>query len=319
MLNSFSLEVVEFLKENYSQIIDKKNLESISISGSVARGYAQAGSDVDIVCIGCNIEKSKKSISFKNYNLEIHYYPTQYVTDILFVITSIFENGSILDDKIKYSKNEVALEDILLSWRKLKKISDSIILYEKNKYLTEVKMLVKKIKANKNIVCLLENSMKKTSNSESIINSLRVYSLMNGNVFSKVSWCDLYMKTDYSNTFGKVFTENINLDNVEIKQFSNLFNTKILPHLNSCFDIDNKKHIPYKLFIELENCVENLKKATTNKMKYGEFLAMLQTVECIKKINAKQEIIKISDIKDVQYLLDKVPSKLLDVMKKECL
>ena len=61
MLNTFSLEVVEFLKENYSQIIDKKNLESISISGSVARGYAQAGSDVDIVCIGCNIEKSKKS------------------------------------------------------------------------------------------------------------------------------------------------------------------------------------------------------------------------------------------------------------------
>lgn len=69
MADSYSKKAMKFIEKNFNQIIEGKNFISISVGGSVARGYAQNKSDIDLICIS-KVEKNTKKylriyVSFK--------------------------------------------------------------------------------------------------------------------------------------------------------------------------------------------------------------------------------------------------------------
>ena len=80
MGNLYSNEVMNLVNKNYQKVVNIDEFISISVGGSVARGYAITDSDVDLICISSK-EVAYKKI-FKNLNnikFEIHIIPVNYI------------------------------------------------------------------------------------------------------------------------------------------------------------------------------------------------------------------------------------------------
>ena len=79
-MNSFSNKAISFIKQNYKTIVNIKDFTSISIGGSIARGYAINDSDIDLICVSQKENSYKKIFKrIDEFQVEIHIIPVTYI------------------------------------------------------------------------------------------------------------------------------------------------------------------------------------------------------------------------------------------------
>ena len=253
-MNDYCTNAINYIKQNYKDILGNFNYSSISIGGSIARGYGNELSDIDLICLGKDIEKYKKRfLKIDLYNIEIHEIPVNYLENIikqlsLYIDFCIFDNKRLnsieLDVKASGAKkcniidkkdNELTI--FLSNWRELKKITDSIVIYEtSNKLLSSLKNDLNKINFKDSFHDLLELN-DNFSNINKIINLLKINSFINNDVFSKVLWIDLYLKKDYNSVISKMIVNKALLVDCYKEEFYNWY----LENLNCVYKL-HKKH-----------------------------------------------------------------------------
>ena len=225
MASSYSEKAMKFMEKDFEKIVNKNSFISVSVGGSVARGYAQDKSDIDLICISV-IEKKYKKI-FENiceFPVEIHIIPVQYIYALVESVKKysnlnyelpecidIFSMGAKKCNLIERKQDDIL--KLFSNWREIKKITDSIILFEnEKKFLTNLKKTVKDTKFYDAVYEEFESNMNQYSNIDKLINMLKLYSLYIGKIFSKVLWTDLYLDNEYNNQIKKYILENILID-----------------------------------------------------------------------------------------------------------
>ena len=339
MKTNYSKDAIKFIKENYDYIINKKDFISVSIGGSVARGYATNLSDIDLICISV-IEKSYKKI-FKNiyqFKVEIHIIPVQYIYNLLENVSKYSNLNYKLPNNINtmlssgakkcnlIERKQDCVNKLLSDWRELKKIVDSIIFYEdKEKFLTNLKNCIDDIKFYDKVFIKFEDNMYKYSNIDKLINMLKLYSLYQGNVFSKVLWTDLYIDTQYIKTIKKYILDNIPIDIDNIKNFYNWekkrYKLLIEKHHSIKCDFCENDYLQCNIMRCINDYIIDAKKARKNKMKLGEILSIKKVIEYVTLLYKKIDMVdqELETINNKIMIDDKTINKIWQLIKKECI
>jgi len=337
MINSYSKKSMEFIEKNFNQIIDKKNFINVSVGGSVARGYAQNKSDIDLICISKVEEKYKKI--FKNiceFPVEIHIIPIQYIYALVESVKKysnleyelhncmdIFCMGAKKCNLIERKQDEIT--KLFSDWREIKKITDSIILYEDEQlFLTILKRSVNKIKFYDEVYKQFEKNMQNYSNVDKLINMLKLYSLYIGKIFSKVLWTDLYLDNDYNQEIKKIILENIVIDTDNIDCFykwvKREYDFIIEKHATINCEFCKDDYLQCNILRCIHDYIIDAKKARNNEMKLGELLSIKKVIEYVsllyKKLNIKDS--ELEKINSKIILDDKTINNIWSLIKKEC-
>ena len=311
MGNLYSNEVMNLVNKNYQKVVNIDEFISISVGGSVARGYAITDSDVDLICISSK-EVAYKKI-FKNLNnikFEIHIIPVNYINTLLPRISKYIiipnnissETTDVVSMGAKkcniITKKDDEFTRLLSAWREIKKIVDSIILYENDsKFLTNFKKQFEQIKVSSNIFNLFEKNMNNYSSIDLLINSLKLYSLLQYDVFSKVLWIDIYLEEKY----------DLKIKDDIIKMLSNMhentekfllwkeknFSSLLEMHSQIKCDFCKEDYLQCNIMRCIVDYMNDIEKARKNNLKYGEILSIKK---CLEYIEALLEKLNIEDL-----------------------
>lgn len=219
-MNDYCINAIDYIKKNCKSVLTNFDYLSISVGGSIARGYGNKYSDIDFICVGKNIEKYKKRFLKKDsYNIEVHEIPINYLENIIkqlstYIYFPNYDNKRLenieLDNKAFgakkcniIDKKDNQLTTFLSNWRELKKITDSIVISENLNFLTSFKNGLSNIYLKESFLQLLDLN-NNFGNSDKIINLMKLNSFINNDVFSKVLWIDLYLKKDYSSDISEI-------------------------------------------------------------------------------------------------------------------
>lgn len=207
-MNSFSKFAVNLVNKEYKNyIIDEYNISAIAIGGSVARGYANEGSDVDLLmfCENTRVYK-KKFVETHNTNIELHYIPTSVVkyhskaletiAEQPIIKNNFFSDNTVLGEKkCELFNNDYGnnLGKILNAWRELKKMTDVIIIKDNNNYKNFRYSFHNIVIDYYKILELADNLVQKENPFETVVSLLKLSAIYNKDVFSKVFWTDEYL------------------------------------------------------------------------------------------------------------------------------
>lgn len=309
MKSNYSNKVLKFINEKYKDIVCVDDFISISVGGSVARGHAVEESDIDLICISKKVLQYKKIFKkINNMRFEIHVIPIDYINILLPKISNyiLFINNisdtttDVVSMGAKKCNIITKMDDeftrLLSAWRELKKIVDSIILYEDNsKYLTKLKKQFEEIKISRNIFLLFEKNMDNYSNIDLFINLLKLYSLLQHNVFSKVLWTDIYIEKEYNKQIKRMIDEifnNIYIDTERFLLWKDInFNYLLDVHSNINCDFCKEDYLQCNIMRCIIDYINDIERARKYNMKYGEILSIKKCSEYIeallKKVNVE--------------------------------
>lgn len=334
-MSEYSDRAISFMQKNYSSIIDEQQYISVSVGGSVARKYAQDESDIDLICI-TNKEKKYKKI-FKRiceFPVEIHIIPVDYIYALVSEVKKYIELDYITPNSIEFfsmgakkcnviSKKQDELTKFLSNWREIKKISDSIVLKE-NKFLQELQKAVEYSKLKEELLEVYKNSIKEYSDIDKIINSLKIYSIVKGKIFSKVLWTDIYVEKDYNNLKIKSVLDDITKNKEklekgflewEAKNYSELI--KLHSKINCEFCRDD--YLQCNIMRCIHDYIIDMKKAKANSMKYGEVLSIKKALEYIYYLYEKENIIdkELEELDKLIYIDSDKANIIFEIVRKE--
>ncbi len=337
MADSYSKKAMKFIEKNFNQIIEGKNFISISVGGSVARGYAQNKSDIDLICIS-KVEKKYKKI-FKNiceFQVEIHIIPIQYIYALVESVKQysnlkyephncidIFCMGAKKCNLIERKQDEII--KLFSDWREIKKVTDSIILFEdEQEFLTTLKRDVSQAKFYDEVYREFEKGMENYSNVDKLINMLKLYSLYIGKIFSKVLWTDLYLDNDYNQEVKKILLESVLIDIDNINHFYNWvkieYNSIIEKHSTINCEFCKSDYLQCNILRCIHDYIIDAEKARENKLKLGELLSIKKAIEYVtllyKKLNIEDN--ELEEINNKIIIDDKVINDIWNLTKKEC-
>ena len=212
-MNKFSKYAVKEVEKLYKKyVIEEYDVTAVAIGGSIARGHGCQGSDVDLLLFCKNIDQYQKKFPDEHsLNLELHYIPHEVlhflynkVTDILSEPITFGEkmiSEEILGEKKceHYKGENNSLNTLLSAWRELKKMSDTIIIYEKDEYYNNfcVNFLESRISTDK-VLNMLSDLIIKEQSFETVIKIIKLSAIYQNEVFSKVLWIDRFLKSRQS-------------------------------------------------------------------------------------------------------------------------
>lgn len=337
MVSSYSKKAIEFMKKSYNAIINEDDFITVSIGGSVARGYAQDKSDIDLICISVIEEKYKKI--FENiceFPVEIHIIPVQYIYALVESVKKysnlnyelpkcidIFSMGAKKCNLIERKQDDIL--KLFSNWREIKKITDSIILFEnEKKFLTNLKESVNDTKFYDVVYKEFENNMNQYSNIDKLINMLKLYSLYIGKIFSKVLWTDLYLDNEYNKKIKKYILGNILIDKDNIKYFyeweKREYNLIIERHSTIECEFCKSNYLQCNIMRCIHDYIIDAKKARENKLELGELLSIKKVIEYVtllyKKLNIKDSELGVINSKII--INDKTIKNIWNLIKEEC-
>lgn len=306
-MNDYCLNAINYIKKNYKSILTSSDYLSISIGGSIARGYGNKYSDIDFICIGKNIEKYKKRFLNKDsYNIEVHEIPLNYLENIIKQLAAYINFPNYDTEKLKnievdnkafgakkcniIDKKDNQLTTFLSNWRELKKITDSIVIYETSNFLTSLKNDLNKIELKESFLQLLDLN-NNFGNSDRIINLMKLNSFVNNDVFSKVLWIDLYLKKDYNLEISEmIFQKALDTDNSKnnfYKWYSE--NIDYIYKLHKRYECDTCKGDMMQCNIMrcIHDYYNDTQKAKERKYVLGEFFSIQRVLMYIKLLYDK--------------------------------
>ena len=337
MASCYSEKAMNIMEKDFEKIVDKNSFISVSVGGSVARGYAQGKSDIDLICISI-IEKKYKKIfeDISEFPVEIHIVPVQYIYALVESVKKYSNLNYDLPECIdiysmgakKCNLIERKQDDILKlfsNWREIKKITDSIILFENEKnFLTNLKKSVKDTKFYDIVYEEFESNMNQYSNIDKLINMLKLYSLYIGKIFSKVLWTDLYLDNEYNNKIKKYILENILIDKDNIKYFyeweKKEYDLIIKRHSEIECEFCKSDYLQCNIMRCIHDYINDAKKARDNKLELGELLSIKKVVEYVKllyeKLNIKDSELEVINSKIM--ISDETINNIWNLIKEEC-
>lgn len=306
-MNDYCTRAIAYIEKNYKEIIKSSDYLSISVGGSIARGYGNEHSDIDLICIGDNIEKYKKKFFNKDsYNIEVHEIPINYLENIIkqlsiYINFPNYDNRKInsikLDDRAfgakkcnMIDKKDNQLTVFLSNWRELKKITDSIKIYENSKFLTLFKNDLDKISLKESFIDLLILN-NEFGNSDKIINLLKLNSFVNNDVFSKVLWIDLYLKKEYNFEISKIVFKKLFDSENSKKKFYKWYseNIKYIHKLHKKYECDicMGDMMQCNIMRCIHDYYNDTKKAKERGYVLGEFFSIQRVLMYIKLLYDK--------------------------------
>ena len=208
-MNDFSKQAISTVEKLYkTYMVDDYNIVAVAIGGSIARGYGCQGSDVDLLLFCKNIgQYQKKFPEEHNLNLELHYIRCDVLNYLNNKVAPIFSEPHILNKKIinedilgekkceLYKNKSNSLNALLSAWRELKKMTDTIILYEKDKYYNDFCSMFLSSKISKNkILNMITDLISKDQSIETVIKMIKLSAIYQNDVFSKVLWLDRFLE-----------------------------------------------------------------------------------------------------------------------------
>lgn len=336
MKSNYSRQAFKFIKNNYHNVVSKNDFEIISVGGSVARGYAQNKSDIDLLCIS-KTQKQYKKIFKKIYEfpIEIHIIPIQYIYTLaknLKEFSSFNFNLPNSIDIFSFGAKKCNIIDrkldnitkLLSDWREIKKISDSKILYENSNFLNCLKKSIKQIKFSNSIYIEFEKNFYNYSNIDKLINMSKIYLLYRNKVFSKVLWFDLYVDKYYTKKQKELIVTELNYSLEKFNIFYDwlkLNYTKIMEEhskINCQFCKDDI--FQCNIIRCIDDYIKDAKKARENNWKLGELCSIKKALEYIftlyKKLNIKDE--ELEQINKKFVIRNEFIQNIWQLIRKEC-
>lgn len=198
---------ITWVRENYSRLVSNpEDIQSVVIGGSVARNYPDDGGDIDIIYFMKSQEmyrKEKKTVD--DILIELHYVPLKFVFLLLETIEPVIDVnkwGCNNDSDMSYlwgeklcphQKKSENNKVLLAAWRELRKLLDTIVIYDSDAWYEKNMAQYKSIKGDKEKILNVMSGHNDMSSLESIIEGFKFYSIARGDVFSKVFWTDYYI------------------------------------------------------------------------------------------------------------------------------
>lgn len=201
---------IMWVRENYKKLIcNPDDIQSVVVGGSVARNYPDDEGDIDIIYFMKSQDMYRKEKRVEDDILiELHYVPLKFIFLLLETIEPIIDaekwginNSTGLDslwgEKLcTYQKKTENNKFLLAAWRELKKLIDSIVIYDGDLWYEKNIQKYRNIKGDKRkILNIINKDINNMSSLESIIENFKFYSVTRGDVFSKVFWTDYYINS----------------------------------------------------------------------------------------------------------------------------
>lgn len=201
---------IMWVRENYKKLIcNPDDIQSVVVGGSVARNYPDDEGDIDIIYFMKSQDMYRKEKRVEdNILIELHYVPLKFIFLLLETIEPIIDaekwginNSTGLDslwgEKLcTYQKKTENNKILLAAWRELKKLIDSIVIYDGDLWYEKNIQKYRNIKGDKRkILNIINKDINNMSSLESIIENFKFYSVTRGDVFSKVFWTDYYINS----------------------------------------------------------------------------------------------------------------------------
>lgn len=299
-MNCFSLDAIDYIFDNYQKYLNVNSFVSISVGGSVSRGYGIKSSDIDLICLTNRYKTYKKKFIKENgFNIEIHIIPIKYIDTILESITKYLnfsnlklnanDNNLVNSSGAKkcklITKNDTDLTVFLSNWRELKKIVDSVVIYQnKSNYLFNLINLSNKFSLKKSFLNLLTENNKFT-NFDNFINYFKLNAFINNDVFSKVLWVDLYMEKDYNQEIKKIIKKYIKVNKKSNEEFykwyKREFNNIIEIHSSLECDFCKNDYMQCNIIRCINDYYNDATRARDNNLKYGEYFSIQRVLTYI--------------------------------------
>lgn len=308
-MNEISVQAMEFGKKVYKNFIrNGEDTLAIAIGGSVARGYAEDGCDIDIIYFEKKLKHyQKEKVEIGDWKIELHYAPHNFADLLYYTISPLVRNP------YNVSKNDIDFEQwgekrciyqdkkkkdgfsdlklILAAWRELKKLLDSIIIIEKDGWLNNLQNRLSNVEINKDEVFKILQKLRGEEDAvEASILVLKLQALLKGNVFSKVYWTDYYLATKENyhikSLFNKMLdfdTENLNVWVVCAENMINYLSDKHKTYHNSC-NICNGEFGKCNLGRCAGDYLNDTTKAINNQNPLGTILSLKRIVDYANKL-----------------------------------
>lgn len=211
---------LQIAKRVYKQfILNEDTLKAVAISGSVARGYSDKHSDIDILIFDTSLEVyRKKYLKEENVNIEAHYVPLSMIDLLYSSIKDLIisdkkpnidtSNTLILGEKrcLEIKDNPSSLRKVLANWRELKKLFDGLVILDNDSWYDAMKKKYPLTPNTAKINNILNDLAVNCEDPiENLLSMMRLYMVKNGGIFSKVLWLDKYLDDELL-----VIKENIN-------------------------------------------------------------------------------------------------------------
>lgn len=205
--------IIDIVKNNYKRFyLENSDISAVVIGGSVSRGYANKGCDVDILYFDKNVKHYKKRFEYiANIKLELHYVPIDIFELLYSYIESVCDSNVVINkSKLDYSlwgekncqkliKKDNEISNILSAWRELRKLLDGVIVYEREKWYTNLQMEYNLSPNLEKINCLIDYMESTNENYiNKVINLMKLYMMSKNAVYSKVYWTDYYLTNTIS-------------------------------------------------------------------------------------------------------------------------
>lgn len=334
MRSKYSDDALDFIKENFFKLIDNYDQYMyIGCGGSIARGDAQWGSDIDLICIGENVKEYKKKFLYLQFPVECHFIPVDYIKynfNIFAKVSNLesFEieyNNNMLGAKFckVISRKQDEMSVITSSWREIKKIVDAIDLYKKDgNIVVDLRKKIEQLSFKSVLLDMLNNALMGISDLDKFIVLLKVKMMTEKKVFSKVYWIDRYiekMNTDESQTI----LENILIDE-EVAQKAKEFVHGLMDNLA---DLYSQIYCEF-CRNEMRNCniyrclydyYQDSIKANKNHFKFAEYFSIAKVLEyaylLFKHLNLPLE--ELENLKKVIVINPNIFSKIESIIA-EC-
>ena len=200
ILNIVKLHYMDFCPPN-------ADIQAVVVGGSVARGYANKGCDVDVIYFDKNTSYYKKRFAcWENNKIELHYVPISifpllysYVEPILVSKTPIalgqVDYSAWGEKKCPHKNSNRQYHMLLSAWRELKKLLDGVIIYDNNNWYSELQSCFKMSPDVSKVKIIVDHALKcNQSNIANLIDIMKFHMLTRQEVFSKVYWTDYYLE-----------------------------------------------------------------------------------------------------------------------------
>ena len=310
----------EFVCNNYRDfMLSDGELKAVVIGGSVSRGYANKGCDIDILYFDQSVKYyQKRFATVENVKMELHYIPIA-IFELLYSYVQPFMVDACPVDysRIDYSvwgekkcpqvvKSNTALNGILSAWRELKKLLDGIVVYDCENWYAGVKTEYYLIPDETKIKLIINEVLEGSIDSiNKVINIMKLYMMLKGDVYSKVYWTDYYLENQLVDI--KIYVENVFLPvPLEIDQW--------ILATQRRFELLKEKHTNKKCSFcdgEILKCnigrcandfISDAIRAQENGLKIGCLLSLKRANEYIDRLAVLDEaVLPNMDEKYVQY------------------
>lgn len=231
---NFCIESTTIAFQNYKKyILPNAHIKAIVLGGSVSRGYANTGCDIDILYFDDNVQHYMKRFDhIDGIQVELHYVPTTIFNLLYSYITPILNNPIEVQDvalsvwgekkcpRCASSDSETGL--ILSAWRELKKLLDGTVIYDNTGWYHEMTTKYRLDPNAEKICTFVQSTLHNSSGIDSIINMMKFYMLSQNSVFSKVYWTDYYLEKELNavkNIIAGIFVKSQEIEKwiIEVK------------------------------------------------------------------------------------------------------